>query len=177
MTTTRECDDAGTLAAECESLRRRVAQLEAERLAYLAQQQQQSSEQMAALAAANEELLKSERQCHELFEASADATLLLATDTGQIIEANARALALYGYGREELLTKRSTDLSAEPDETHERTQEAALAQGQLFHIPSRLHRKKDGTVFPVEINARSLCRKGQSVLLRGYEFYGQFQST
>jgi len=110
-------------------------------------------------------LSASKVQYRELFESSADALLLIASETGQIMDANPMAGVLYGYERDELLTKLSTDLSAEPEETRHRIQEAQLKPGQVFNIPLRLHRKKNGTVFPVEITARSLIRAGQSVLL------------
>jgi len=113
---------------------------------------------------AEEALRESENQYRELFESSSDALFLIATDTGQIIEANNMASALYGYDRDELLTKKSTDMSAEPEDTRQRIQEAQTKPGQVFKIPLRLHRKKDGTVFPVDITARSLIREGQTVL-------------
>jgi PAS domain S-box-containing protein len=113
------------------------------------------------------ELTLSERESHYrvLFESSSDALLLLAADTGRVLEANAMALALYGYGHDELLAMKNTDLSAEPDETFRYSREAQSSPGQVFNIPLRLHRRKDGTVFPVEITARSFVRNGQPVLL------------
>jgi PAS domain-containing protein len=44
-------------------------------------------------------------------------------------------------------------------------QDALSQPGQVFNIPLRLHRKKDGTVFPVEITARSFLQDGEPVLL------------
>jgi PAS domain S-box-containing protein len=64
-----------------------------------------------------------------------------------------------------LLAKRSADLSAEPEETSRRVYESMSKPNQIFNIPLRLHRKKDGSVFPVEITARSLIRGGRSLLL------------
>ncbi len=110
-------------------------------------------------------LRESEYQYRELFEAAGDALLLIANDTGQVLDANNMATALYGYERDELLTRKSADLSAEPEETSRRIQEARSKPDQVFHIPLRLHRKKNGALFPVEITARSLVRAGQSVLL------------
>jgi PAS domain S-box-containing protein len=114
---------------------------------------------------AEEALRESEEQYHLLFESASDALFLSATDTGLIVEANTVASELYGYDREELLTKKSTDLSAEPEETQRRTHEAQTTPDQVINIPLRLHRKKDGTVFPVEITARSLSVKGRRLLL------------
>jgi PAS domain S-box-containing protein len=110
-------------------------------------------------------LRESEHQYRELFEAAGDALLLLTSDTGRVIDANPMATVLYGYERAELLTKQNTDLSAEPEKTTHRTHEAQSHPGQVYNIPLRLHRKKDGTVFPVEITARSFIQQGQSVLL------------
>jgi PAS domain S-box-containing protein len=110
-------------------------------------------------------LRESEYQYRELFEAAGDALLLIANDTGQVLDANNMATALYGYERDELLARKSVDLSAEPEETSRRIQEAQSKPGQVFHIPLRLHRKKNGALFPVEITARSLVSAGQSVLL------------
>ena len=114
---------------------------------------------------AEEALRERESQYRELFESSSDALFLIATDTGQIIDANDMASAVYGYDRDELLVRKSTDLSAEPGDTHRRIQEARTKPGQVFRIPLRLHRKKDGTVFPVEITARSFVRQEQVLLL------------
>jgi len=114
---------------------------------------------------AEEVLRESEEWYHQLFESASDALFLSASDTGLIVEANTVASELYGYNRDELLTKKSTDLSAEPEETERRIQEAQTAPDQVIRIPLRLHRKKDGTVFPVEITARPLFVKGRRFLL------------
>ena len=114
---------------------------------------------------AEEALRESDIQYRVLFESASDALLLLASETGQIVDANSMATVLYGYERDDLLTRKNTDLSAEPEETARHTHEAQTKPGQVFNIPLRLHRKKDETVFPVEISARSLIRKGQSLIL------------
>lgn len=110
-------------------------------------------------------LLIKENQYRELFESGTDALFLIANTTGKIIDANKMACVLYGYERDELLTKLSTDLSAEPEETSRRMQDALRQPGKVFNIPLRLHRKKDGTVFPIEITARAFLQDGEPVLL------------
>ena len=52
---------------------------------------------------------------------------------------------------------RNVDLSAEPDNTRKAMQQ------QVVNIPTRWHRKKDGTVFPVEISASHLTWKGRPI--------------
>jgi PAS domain S-box-containing protein len=88
---------------------------------------------------------------------------LIENESGRILEANSAASALYGYGREELLTIRNVDLSAEPEDTRHVTRETPVVVEQVVTVPLRLHRKKDGTVFPVEITGRFFDWQGRSV--------------
>ena len=113
----------------------------------------------------SEALRAKERQYRDLFELASDALLLISTAQGKILDANQMATELYGYKWEELIGNDSIMLSAEPDESARRLQEALNNPGQLITIPLRLHRKKDGTVFPVEITARSFLQEGNPVLL------------
>jgi|WetSurMetagenome_2_1015567.scaffolds.fasta_scaffold07164_4 two-component system, cell cycle sensor histidine kinase and response regulator CckA len=108
-------------------------------------------------------LRQSEEKYRGLFEAESDAIFLIDNDTGLILEANDSASALYGYTREELLEKRNADVSEEPETTQQATQKSKDVPGQVVTIPVRYHRKKDGTVFPVEITARSFSWHGKSV--------------
>jgi len=77
---------------------------------------------------AEEALRESESRYRELFESSSDAVFLVDTETCQIMEANHMATVLYGYDRDELLTKTSTELSAEPEDTRRRIQERGKSQ-------------------------------------------------
>ena len=114
----------------------------------------------------SEEALKeTEARYRLLFESASDALFLIDTDTGWIIKPNAMASELYGYDPDELLTKKSWDMSAEPEETLRLTQAARTAADQFLHIPLRLHRKKDGSVFPVEITSRSFPLSGRQIIL------------
>ena len=96
---------------------------------------------------AEESIRESQAKYRTLFESSADAIFLIDRADGRILEANAAASRIYGYSHAELLTMVNTDVSAEPNETR-----AATRETRSF-IPIRYHRKKDGTVFPVEITA------------------------
>jgi PAS domain S-box-containing protein len=108
-------------------------------------------------------LRESEERYRQLFEAESDAIFLIDNADGRILEANEAASAMYGYSREELLIKRNTDLSAEPEDTQRVTQETPIAEDQVVKISLRFHRKKDGTVFPVEITGRFFTWHGRSV--------------
>jgi PAS domain S-box-containing protein len=90
-------------------------------------------------------LRESEERYRHLFEAESDAILVVRSDTAEFVDANRAALAMYGYTQEEFLRLTSSDVSAEPEKTRR-----AITEREL-KIPLRWHRKKDGTVFPVEI--------------------------
>jgi PAS domain S-box-containing protein len=94
-----------------------------------------------------ENLRTSEQKYRKLFEAESDAIFLIEKMTGRILDANKAASRIYGYSHEEFLTLQNTDVSAEPELTQDATVEDAI------YIPVRYHRKKDGSVFPVEITA------------------------
>jgi len=110
---------------------------------------------------AEEALRQSEEDYRQLFEAESDAIFLIDNETGRILQANQAACDMYGYSREEILAKRNSDLSAEPEETRQITQNTPPRPDQVVTVPLRWHRKKDGTVFPVEITARFFIRDGR----------------
>ncbi|HNX56338.1 MAG TPA: PAS domain S-box protein [Prolixibacteraceae bacterium] len=95
-----------------------------------------------------EDVLKaSEKKYRRLFEAESDAIFLIDKESGQILDANPAATKIYGYSHAEFLTLKNTDISAEPEKTKK-----ATAEDHNF-VPIRYHKKKDGTVFAVEISA------------------------
>ncbi len=119
-----------------------------------------------------EELLReSEERYRILFNAESDAIVVIEAETLQHVDVNDSAVEMYGYSRQELLQLRSTDLSAEPEET---TRCISEGQGQVV-IPVRYHRKKDGTVFPVEITARYFEFGGRRVLLAAMRDISEIQ--
>ena len=108
---------------------------------------------------AHRALQESEELYHRLFELESDAIVLVDRESGNLLAANAAATVLYGYSREELLSMNRIDLSAEPEKTIRATMEMQTS------IPLRWHRKKDGTVFPVEISGCYFELKGRSVFV------------
>jgi PAS domain S-box-containing protein len=106
---------------------------------------------------AEAQLRESEEKYRQLFEMESDAIFLIDNQDGRILEVNEAASALYGFSRDELLRMRNVDLSAQPHETRH-----AMAQKSTL-IPIRYHRKKDGTMFPVEITASHLTWRGRPV--------------
>lgn len=95
------------------------------------------------------------------FENARDILLVLDAETGRVIDANVAALAAYGYTRDELLTLTVHQLRADPRDVP-RQMAAANAHGVLFEA---LHRRKDGTVFDVEVSSRGHGEKPHKQLL------------
>ena len=92
-----------------------------------------------------------------LFETSQDSIFLVDRETGDILAANEAACRLYGYREEEFLRMKHTSLSAEPEKT------GAAVRDSVLSVPLRYHRKKDGTVFPVEIAGSYFVDHGRSL--------------
>jgi diguanylate cyclase (GGDEF)-like protein/PAS domain S-box-containing protein len=111
---------------------------------------------------AEQALKESERQYRDLFNLESDAIFIIRNTDGRILEANEAASSMYGYSLEELTQIRNIDLSAEPEET-KRATKANMSIDKIVTIPLRMHRRKSGETFPVEITARFIAWKGQSV--------------
>lgn len=101
-------------------------------------------------------LRESEEKYKVLFRASSDALILVDVETLRIVDVNEKAVEQYGYDYDTLLTLRAPDLSAEPEKT-----KTTIRRDHGTAVPKRLHRKKDGTVFPVEITANYFVWKGR----------------
>jgi len=108
-------------------------------------------------------LLESEKKYHDIFMANPDAILLFDEKTLQYIDVNPAALKLYGYSRSEFSAMTHLDITNQPETV--RTSIQQLTRDGINLIPLRYHRKKDKTVFPVEIaachimltNRRAIC--------------------
>lgn len=109
-------------------------------------------------------LQESASRYRQLFEGEPDAILLVDNADGRILEANQAATLLYRYGKHELLAMHNFELSAEPEET-QRINRIPAHSGEVIAIPSRWHRKKDGTIIPVEITSRFFEYQGKVVQL------------
>ncbi len=96
-----------------------------------------------------------------LFDGTDDAVQFFDSETLQLLDFNDANVRMYGYSREELAMMTIVDLSAEPDET--RSQAASAVAGQTLRVPNRLHRRKDGTTFPVAISSGSFELDGQLI--------------
>ena len=99
-------------------------------------------------------LRESEERYRQLFEAESDAIFLIDNRSGSILEANTAAEKLYGYSHDELMKLKNYELSAESEQTQAVTRGSPIDPDTVVKIPLRLHKMKDGTIFPVEITGR-----------------------
>jgi len=102
-------------------------------------------------------LVESEERYRRVFEVESDAIFLVSRATGRFVDANKAATEIYGYSREELLGMVFTDVSAEPDKSR------LFVESGRTHVPLRWHRRKDGSVFPVEISGGYFDVQGDSI--------------
>lgn len=102
-----------------------------------------------------------EEKYRMLFNTGTDSLMLLDVETKCIIDINEAALSLYGYSREEFLKLSHKDITSEPEKSDESIK--LLLEGKLKHISKRYHKKKDGTIFPVEISATLIDLKNQKI--------------
>jgi len=111
---------------------------------------------------AEQKLRESEEKFRQVVSTTTDAIMLFDAETRRFIEVNKACEKLYGYSREEFLKLRQKDVTAEPAESDASIKKTL--EGKLGSIPLRYHKKKDGTVFPVEISASVFELAGREVL-------------
>ncbi len=107
-------------------------------------------------------LHESEEKYRKVFESESDAIMIFDEQTRGFVDVNAAAVHLYGYPRAEFLELTQADIIAEPDLAVEPavvTPESPF--GQV--LCQRLHQKKDGSVFRVEVAQSTFLWQGRQV--------------
>jgi len=98
----------------------------------------------------------------ELHDHVRDIILVIDADTGRIVEANRAAEQAYQYSRDELLALTIYDLRLEAQPSVTDQMRSADRRGTLFET---VHRRKDGSVFPVEVSSRGETLEDSRYLL------------
>ena len=93
-------------------------------------------------------LAESEEKYRNVFMTEKDSLFLIDDETYNILDVNDAACQLYGYTKDEILKLKNYEVSAEPEETKKLTHDEHMERIEL-----RYHKKKDGTIFPVNISA------------------------
>ena len=145
-----------------DGLERRVAL----RTAELAEVNEDLKKEIAEHKKTEAKLRESEANYRDLFNVEPDAIIITEVENKKIIDANPAALHLYGYRYEEMCGLSALSLSAEPNksERHINTVAKDLVGGHNSSLAYRLHKRADGTVFPVEIATGLYSHKGRKLV-------------
>jgi PAS domain S-box-containing protein len=88
-----------------------------------------------------------------LMDHSNDAVEVIDPETLQFLDVNEKACKDLGYTREEMLSMTVYDIDPEIDEARREKVQTALQSSGSF-VTQGVHRRKDGSTFPVEISLR-----------------------
>ena len=106
-------------------------------------------------------LRESEETYRQLFATVSDAIMIFDAETREFLDVNEAALKMYGYNKEEFLSLKHTDVTSEEESDKSIKQ---LLSGELTRIPLRYHKRKDGTVFPIEISSGKIKLRDKDLL-------------
>ncbi len=102
---------------------------------------------------------------HNLMEQVNDAIVVLRAESGEIVDCNEQACLDLGYTRDELLRMTifafTTRLQAGP--LWQAELEVIAREGH--RLTETMHRRRDETIFPVEINARMIWKDGERYIV------------
>ncbi|MEI7812803.1 MAG: PAS domain S-box protein [Ignavibacteria bacterium] len=111
----------------------------------------------------SQDLSESEAKYRAIFKNEIYAVCIFNLETFMYLDVNEAHCAMYGYSRKEFLSGITIyDISNEPLSSVSSISQAEN-QADIF-IPLRYHKKKDGTIFPVEIVGGSFVWKNRNVM-------------
>ena len=106
-----------------------------------------------------EALQDSEEKYKDTFETVSDGLVLIDQEAGTILECNISFNRMHGYPEGELIGLPNTIISAEPEV------EGLIPAPGLRNVPTEFHRRKDGSLFPVEIMTSVMNLHGRKVVI------------
>ena len=112
-----------------------------------------TNEQLVKTAREQERMLRELTLFRTLLDQSNDAIQVIDPATRRFLDVNQKECVELGYSREELLSMTVLDIDPDADDSCRARMEQQLKESG-FAIMERVHRRKDGTTFPVEVNLR-----------------------
>lgn len=108
---------------------------------------------------------ESERTIHAMFDGIHDGILLADSETQRLLNANSTMCRMLGYSLDEIRGMSVNDL--QPPESTDRVAEefGRQARGEMALTTNRPVRRKDGTVFPADVNSTPLEMNGRRCVL------------
>ena len=100
---------------------------------------------------AEDELRRSESYFRDLIDCAGDAIYIVNLTDGRILDCNRSACLALGYSRDEIMQLSTTDIEVEVPRDAVESLHAAMRHGVTTHVQG-MHRRKDGSIFPVDIN-------------------------
>jgi PAS domain S-box-containing protein len=118
----------------------------------------------AKLEESYQEIQLSEEKYRTMFDADPNPIIIADRETLRILDVNATALECYGYSRDEFLALSFCDLGFQKDEELvEGVKTISLNQSTFY--PKRVHKKKNGESFYVNVHIRSVRFMGRDSLI------------
>ena len=114
---------------------------------------------------AEEALRESETRFRTFVDHAGDALFVLDFEQGTVVDVNRQACESLGYTRQELIGKTPLAFHLDSDRAEMESAAERAAAGETV-VDTHRHRRKDGTVFPVEANTSSFCYGGRRFLLQ-----------
>src|SRR5208282_4893812 len=119
----------------------------------------------AARQRAEESLRDSETRFRTFMDHAADALFIFDLEQGTIVDVNQQACESLGYTRQELIGTTAVDFHLDSDRAHIESVAKRAAAGETV-IDTHRHRRKDGTLFPVEAHTSQFWYGGRRFLLK-----------
>ncbi len=113
------------------------------------------------------QLAESEKRYRMLFESAGDAIFIMEAEgerRGQIVAANWAAAEMHGYTTEEMQQMNISDLDTPEEAQHVPERVRRILAGEWI-TAEITHRRKDGSVFPMEISAGLMELEGHKFIL------------
>jgi len=115
---------------------------------------------------AEEALRESETRFRTFVDHATDAFFMLDFEQGTIIDVNRPACESLGHSREELIGKTPLAFDVNLDQATLDAMEERTAAGETVLFDRHWHRRKDGSLFPVEVHTSLFWRGGRRFLLK-----------